>query len=171
VGCADDAPVDQPWLQDANHVRQAGVLPAGVDPWFQDPFQARVYGVVERDGGRFIFNTGSRSFNAGDQIWLRCYKRAYDHCRADGGEYGDQVGLALETDQAPVERDWLVSSALVIGWRRFGHILEIAANQRLIRDQATAALWFTDRTHQHFSAVAPTLTFRKPRSFGPAAVA
>jgi hypothetical protein len=156
-----------PWLQDPNHVRQAGVLPVGIDPWTQDPFNAVVYGEVERDGGTFIFNTNYRTFNAGDQIWLRCYKRAYDHCRAAGGSYGEQSGLFAETDEAPIEREWLVSSALTVGWRRFGHLLEVQANQRLIRDQATAAAWFNERTHQHFTAVAPTLTFRKARHFGP----
>jgi len=160
-----------PWLQDANHIRQAGVLVAGVDPWVQDPFAMRVYGQVERDGGTFIFNTNGRTFNDGDQIWLRCYKRAYDHCRAAGGTYGDQSGLAGETDEAPIEREWATSSALLIGWRRFGHLLEVNANQRLIRDQAMAAAWFNDLTERHFVAVAPTLTFRRARRFGPVAVA
>lgn len=156
-----------PWLQDPNHVRQAGLLPAGIDPWVQDPFNATIYGEVERDGGTFIFNTNYRTFNVGDQIWLRCYKRAFDHCRATGGTYGEQSGLRLETDESPIERDWLVSSALTVGWRRFGHLLEPQANQRLIRDQVTASAWFNDRTHAHFSAVAPTLTFRRARHFGP----
>jgi hypothetical protein len=157
-----------PWLQDPNHVRQVGVLPVGIDPWTQDPFASIVYGEVERDGGAFIFNSGSRTFNAGDQIWLRCYKRAFDHCRVAGGTFGDQVGLFRETDECPVERDWLVSAALVVGWRRFSHILEPMANQRLVRDQAAAVTWFSDRTHQHFQAVAPQLTLRRARRFGPA---
>ena len=156
-----------PWLQDANHVRQAGVLTVDEDPSKTDPFQRRVYGTVERDGGTFIFNTGARSFNANDVLYLRCYKRAYDHCRPAGGSYGDQVGLELDTDEAPIERDWLASSALTVGWRRFGHILEPIANQRLIRDQVTAATWFADRARQHFTAVAPSLTFRPARRFGP----
>jgi hypothetical protein len=74
----------------------------------------------------------------------------------------------LETDEAPIERDWLASSALTVGWRRFGHILEPIANQRLVRDAATAAAWFADRSRQHFTAVAPSLTFRPARRFGPA---
>jgi hypothetical protein len=156
-----------PWLQDPNHVRQAGVLVAGDDRNLSDPFERTVYGAIERDGGTFYFNTDSRTFNAGDLLYLRCYKRAYDHCRAAGGAYGDQIGLNLETDEAPIERDWLVSSALLVGWRRFGHLLEVQANQRLIRDQATAAVWFNERTRQHFTAVAPTLTFRRARRFGP----
>jgi hypothetical protein len=156
-----------PWLQDPNHVRQAGLLAAGTDPWVADPFNATIYGEVERDGGTMIFNTNYRTFNAGDQIWLRCYKRAFDHCRAAGGSFGDQSGLFAENDEAPIERDWLVSSALLVGWRRFGHMLEPMANQRLIRDQVTAAAWFSDRTHAHFTAVQPTLTLRRARHFGP----
>jgi hypothetical protein len=156
-----------PWLQDANHVRQAGMLPAGHSPYEEDPFRAPVYGTVERDGGNFIFNTQYRTFNEGDVLYLRCYKRAYDHCRAAGGNYGDQSGLELETDEAPIERDWLAASALTVGWRRFAHILEPVANQRLIRDQVSAAAWFTDRSRQHFTAVAPSLTFRPMKRFGP----
>lgn len=156
-----------PWLQDVNHVRQAGVLSAGEDRNQCDPFDRVVHGSVERDGGEFYFNTDSRTFAEGDVLYLRCYKRAYDHCRPAGGAYGDQVGLELDTDEAPIERDWLASSALTVGWRRFGHMLEPIANQRLIRDQATAAAWFTDRSRQHFTAVAPTLTFRPARRFGP----
>ncbi|HYW88601.1 MAG TPA: hypothetical protein VFB50_12575, partial [Chloroflexota bacterium] len=106
-----------PWLQDPNHVRQAGLLPYGMDPWLQDPFADIVYGTVERDGATMIFNSGSRTFNPGDQIWLRCYKRAYDHCRVGGGTYGEQSGLYLESDEAPVTRSWATASALIVGWR------------------------------------------------------
>jgi hypothetical protein len=156
-----------PWLQDPNHVRQAGILAAGEDRNMCDPFERIVYGEIDRDGGDFYFNTGRRTFADGDLLYLRCYKRAYDHCRKSGGTFGEQSGLFLETDEAPIERDWLASSALTVGWRRFGHLLEPAANQRLIRDQSAAALWFADRSRQHFTAVAPTLTFRTPRRFGP----
>jgi hypothetical protein len=157
-----------PWLQDPNHVRQAGVLAANDDRNVVDPFENVVYGSVERDGGDYYLNTGSRTFADGDTIYLRCYKRAFDHCRASGGSFGDQFGLFNETDEAPCERDWLTSSALTIGWRRFGHILEPLANQRLIRDATAAAAWFSDRTREHFTAVQPQLTLRKARSFGPA---
>ena len=157
-----------PWLQDPNHVRQVGLLAAGQDRDKVDPFEQVVYGRVERDGGNFYFNSEQRSFDVGDTLYLRVYKRAFDHCRPSGGNYGDQAGLALESDECLIEADWLVSSALLVGWRRFGHLLEPAANQRLIRDQASAAAWFNERTSQHFKAVAPTLTFRSARTFGPA---
>lgn len=157
-----------PWLQDPNHVRQAGVLAEHDDRNQTDPFENAVYGEVERDGGNFYFNTGTRTFAPGDVLYLRCYKRAFDHCRPQGGTYGQQSGLELETDESPIERDWLASAALLVGWRRFGHLLEPQANARLIRDQASAAAWFSDRSRQHFTAVAPQLTFRPARHFGPA---
>ena len=158
-----------PWLQDPNHVRQVGVLSEGQDRNVSDPYRAKVTGSIDQDGGTFYFNSEARTFNLGDTLFFRCYKRAYDHCRSgSGGEWGDQSGLVGETDEAPISRDWLVSAALVIAWRRFAHLLEPIANQRIIRDQATAAAWFNDRTHQHFTAVQPTLTFRRSRSFGPA---
>ena len=157
-----------PWLQDANHVRQAGVLAPGEDRNTTDPFDRIVYGEIERDGGDFYFTTGSRTFNSGELIYLRCYKRAFDHCRMSGGTFGEQSGLDAETDEAPIEREWLVSAALVIGWRRFGHLLEPLANARLVRDQALAAAWNRDLTQRHFTAVVPQLTFRRARTFGPA---
>jgi hypothetical protein len=156
-----------PWLQDANHVRQAGMLAKGEDRNQADPYNRVVYGTVERDGGTFYFNTDSRTFAEGDVLYLRCYKRAYDHCRKNGGTFGEQTGLIADNDEAPIERDWLAASALTVGWRRFGHLLEPMANQRLTRDQTTAAEWFADRSRQHFTAVAPTLTFRAARRFGP----
>jgi hypothetical protein len=158
-----------PWLQDVNHIRQAGVLSAGEDRNQNDPFIRTVHGQIERDGGEFFFNTNGRTFNDGDVLYLRCYKRAYDHCRAAGGTFGEQRGLTLETDEGPIEREWLAASALTVGWRRFAHILEPQANQRLIKDQMTTAAWFADRSRQHFTAVAPTVTFRPSRQFGPVA--
>lgn len=166
-----DLTVVAPWLQDANNVLEVGVLSSTDDRNLSDPFNSRVYGEVERDGGTFYLNTQGRSFNAEDVLYLRCLKRAYDHCRAAGGFYGEQSGLLLNTDEAPAEREWIVSAALVIAWRRFGHLLEPAANQRLIRDQMAANAWFTDRCRVHVTAVKPQIQFTRRRSFGPAAVA
>jgi hypothetical protein len=66
-----------------------------------------------------------------------------------------------------VERDWLVASALVIAWRRLAHLLEPLANQRVIRDQTSAAVWFTERTREHFTGPLPARTLKRRRQFGP----
>lgn len=159
-----------PWLMNANQVLQVGLLAEGVDRNVTDPFNVRVYGEVERDGGGFYLNTRGRSFNVGDTLFFRCLKRAYDHCRMAGGEYGEQSGLSLETDEAPVSREWLVASALTIAWRRYAKLLEVNANQRLIRDQVSAAMWFSDQCHKNLGAVKPQMTYTPPRRFGPAFV-
>jgi hypothetical protein len=156
-----------PWLQDPNDVLQVGVIKNYDDRNLTDPFENVVRGMVERDGGDFYLNTGTTTFLDDEVLWLRVLKRAYDHCRPSGGTYGQQSGLTLETDEAPCERDWVASSALVIAWRRFAHILEVQANQRLIRDQAAAAAWFTDRCREHFTAPLPQRTLRRRRYFGP----
>lgn len=159
-----------PWLQGPDDILQVGVLHANEDRNQIDPFSRRVFGDVERDGGDFYLNTGTRSFAADDLLVLRCLKRAYDHCRPSGGVYGDQAGLKIETDQSPVEEEWLVSSALTVGWRRFAHMLEPLANARLVRDQATAAAWFTNNCRKHFTQPLPQRTLTPRRHFGPAAV-
>ena len=159
-----------PWLQDPNHVRQAGLLAATDDRNQVDPFARIVYGQIDRDGADYFLNTQWRTFNPGDVIYLRCYKRAFDHCRASGGIFGEQSGLNTDTDESPIVREWLVATALVIAWRRMGHLLEPLANARLVRDQSLAAAWQRDLTQQHFTAVAPQLTFKRARHFGPQAV-
>jgi len=156
-----------PWLQDPSDVLQVGLIKDYQDRDLVDPFENIVRGMVERDGGDFYLNTGTTSFVDGDVLWLRVLKRAYDHCRSSGGTFGEQSGLVLETDEAPCERDWVASSALVIAWRRFAHLLEPQANQRLIRDQAAAAAWFSDRCREHFTAPLPGRTLRRRRVFGP----
>jgi len=162
-----DLSVVCPWLQDPSDVLQVGWLMDYDDRDLIDPFENVVRGMVERDGGTFYLNTGTTTFVDGSVLYLRVLKRAYDHCRASGGIFGEQSGLFLETDESPIERDWAASAALVIGWRRFAHILEPMANQRLIRDQQAAAAWFTDRTREHFTAPLPGRTLRRRRYFGP----
>jgi hypothetical protein len=163
-----DLNVVAPWLIDSGDVLQVGLLATGEDRNLQDPFNRRIRGQVERDGGEFYLNTDPQTFNPGDLIYLRCLKRAYDHCRASGGVFGDQQGLLIDSDEAPVERGWAASAALVAAWRQFGHLLEPAANQRLIRDQASAVAAFNDLVREHLVADMPQKKLYRQRAFGPA---
>jgi len=156
-----------PWLQDTSDVLQVGYLAPFEDRNTVDPFERIVAGQVERDGNDLYLNTWTRSFISGECLYLRCLKRAFDHCRKAGGVFGEQSGLDLETDESPAEREWVVASALTIAWRRFAHVLEVLANQRLVRDQSTAAAWFIDKTREHFSSPLPARTLKRRRQFGP----
>jgi hypothetical protein len=160
-----------PWLQDSTDVLQVGVLGPDDDPSMVDPYARHIRGRVEQDGDRFYLNTMGRSFLASERLYLKCLKRAYDHCRVAGGVWGGRQGLDAESDEAPCERDWVTSSGLVIAWRRYAHMLEPMANQRLIRDQAMAAAWFSDRCREHFSAPLPARTLKERRHFGPPSLA
>jgi len=162
-----DLTTSLPWLQDPDHIRQVGYLAAGEDRNTTDPFLRIVRGQVVRDGGRLYLDTGTRSFNDTDVLYLRCYKQAYFHCAPNGGQFGDQEGLAAEDDSCPVDAEYCAAAALLIGWSRYGHLLELNANQRLLRDQATTLQWFNDQARKHFTAVQPTLTFNKQRVWGP----
>lgn len=156
-----------PWLQDPMDVYQVGYLASGESRNQTDPFARVVRGDRVRDGNTLYLDHHPRTFNASDSIYLKLLKRAYDHCRVTAGTYGGQSGLSLETDEAPIDTEWLSASTLVVAWRRFGHLLEAAANQRLIRDRAEAAAWFTDLTAEHFRTTLPERTLRRIGHFGP----
>ena len=157
-----------PWLIDPGNLLQVGLQANQEDRNLRDPFERRIFGQVERDGHTFYLNTMSQTFNTGDVIWLRFLKRAYDHCRPAGGNFGDQQGLSLENDEAPIIHGWAAAAALVAGWRQFGHLLEPAANQRLIRDQQSAVASFNDLVREHLVADLPQKKLYRRRSFGPA---
>ena len=163
-----DLTIVAPWLIDSGNLLQVGLQANLEDRNLRDPFERRIFGQVERDGGTFYLNTMSQTFNTGDTIWLRFLKRAYDHCRPSGGNFGDQQGLVLDTDEVPVMRGWAAAAALVAGWRQFGHLLEPAANQRLIRDQQSAVAAFNDLVREHLVADLPQKKLYRRRSFGPA---
>ena len=61
--------------------------------------------------------------------------------------------------------DWVAAATLIEVWRRYGHLLEPLANQRLIRDRTDAAQWFSDLTAKNFNA--PPLEFRDLETWGP----
>ena len=163
-----DLTVVAPWLIDPGNLLQVGLQAMGEDRNLRDPFERRIFGQVERDGGTFYLNTMSQTFNTGDTLWLRLLKRSYDHCRASGGVFGEQQGLSIDTDEAPVMAGWGAAAALVAGWRQFGHLLEPAANQRLIRDQQSAVASFNDLVREHLVADMPQKKLYRRRSFGPA---
>ena len=71
-----------PWLQDTTDVLQVGYLAPFEDRNTTDPFERIVCGEIERDGNDLYLNTGTRSWLTEEVLYLRCLKRAYDHCRA-----------------------------------------------------------------------------------------
>src|SRR4030095_3250003 len=112
-----DLEIIAPWLQDPTDVLQVGYLTGDDNPIWTDPYQRIVRGRVDQDGDRYYLNTMGRTFLETDLLYLKCLKRAYDHCRPSGGVWGAQTGLVAESDESPAERDWVVSRAVVLAWR------------------------------------------------------
>lgn len=151
-----------PWLTDPEWVLQVGVLPSGyTDRSRYRP--SRVFGHVEQDVDELFLCCGP--FNTTDTIYVVAIKPAYYHCRATGGQWGSQSGLALDTDEAKPSVRWVTFATLVEVWRLYGTLLEAEAAKRVVRDQATAAALFSNEAALNFRP--PARTFLKLRRWGP----
>lgn len=155
-----------PYLRDIFQVRQVGRLTPGLSRDMYDPFAYQVYGEVTTDGERFYLNS-QIMFNGVDTVYLKTMARAYDVCLSSINTPAGWTsqGLTYEADQALPALDWVAAATLVVAWRRLALILEPSANQRLIKDAAQAAAWFTSQTELHLRI--PPLTLRPLTSWGP----
>jgi hypothetical protein len=156
-----------PWFTDPNWMLSVGYTKTTDDRDEVDPYAAPVRGEVVQDGATYYLAHRGRTFSASDDlIYVQSLKPAYYHCRASGGAYGSQSGLSLESDECPVAVEWVAAGTLVETWRRFGHLLEAAANQKLLRDRQEAAAWFTRLSYENIRV--PQRNLRKPiMAWGP----
>lgn len=153
----------EPWLKDDRLVRQVGRLNSGQSPDEIDPFQAAVRGDTYSENGEAFLHIGA--VNSSTTVYVRALKPAYYHCRPFGGVYGEQSGLFLDTDEAPVAEDLLAAAALIDAWRSFGHLLETGSNARLFRDQAQTIAAFNALVERDL--VVPPRTLRRVGVWGP----
>lgn len=154
-----------PWLKKPAQVRQVGYLASGEDRNKVNPFDRIVRGVTAIDGNTVILDHPTHTFAATETLYVLAVKPAYFHCRASGGAWGEQSGLALDTDEAMPTEEWVTAGALIEVWRQYGHLLEQQANTRLIRDRAEAAAWFESETYDNVPV--PAMTFRPHYAWGP----
>jgi hypothetical protein len=152
-----------PWLDDDRLIRSVGYLAAGEDRDEIDPYSRSVRGVSETVNGTPYLNIGC--YTTTTTIYVLTLKPAYAHCRASGGAYGSQSGLALDTDEAPTVASWVSAGAQVEAWQRFGHLLDASAGNRQIRDQAQAAILFTQERIRNLQV--PDRTLRRVYAWGP----
>jgi hypothetical protein len=139
-----------PWLTDPLWVRQVGWLNASDDRNQVSPYWRTVRGQAVEDAGGVALEHPGYYFNTGDILYLRIIKRAYDHCRPTLGTFGSQSGLTLETDEAPINLEWLGAAALVEIWRRYGQVLETSSRTRQVPNLMDAAARFSYLTHVNF---------------------
>ncbi len=67
---------------------------------------------------------------------------AYSLCRAAGGEYGEQEGLELDTDEAIPEEQWVVAGALKEAWLTAPQTMEQLAERMRLGNLEQASLAF-----------------------------
>jgi hypothetical protein len=156
-----------PWLSDPLWVRQVGWLAANDNRNQVDPYSRVVRGQAVEDDtastAAVAIEHPGNSWNGTEILYVRVIKEAYDHCRPTAGVWGAQSGLVLDTDQAPVNVEWLGAAALVEVWRRNSQILETSSRARQAPNLADAAARFSYLTHANFTPWPLTLI---PMSYG-----
>lgn len=108
-----------PWLQAAQHVRQFGWLGPDDTRNAHDPYDQWVTWEAWDDEGTVYVEHGPTRFNNGETIYVRVLKPAYYSCRHAAGVFGSVEGLTLDTDEAPVALDYLLSAVMVEYWDRY----------------------------------------------------
>lgn len=162
-----------PWLQTAAWVYQLGHLQTNesrdgtVSLPATDPYRRTVRGEVEDRAGE-VWVVGP-SWQATDTVYALCACRAYDLCRPAAGTYGSQSGLSLETDEAPVDAEWLAWAAISGPMAdRLAHLEATdQANQRALQARQMAASRFSLLTREHLRVPDRTL-WPRPTWIGPA---
>ena len=144
-----------PWLQDARWVRQVGWFPSGGDIVTVDPYVYPFRGTVEPNGASFTLRWDSMWLGAGTDLWLKCVKRGYDHCRADqAGAFGEQAGLWAEDNEAVIPPEWCSAGALCEFFERYGDVVGGGSREEVEQNQKKAAQRF-DRLSREFFALPP----------------
>lgn len=143
-----------PWLTDPLWVRQVGWLAAADNRNQVDPYARVVRGqAIEDDttnASAVAIEHPGFYWNGTEIMYMRVLKRGYDHCRPTAGVFGAQSGLTLDTDEAPINLEWLGAAALVEVWRRNSQVLETSTRARQAPNLADAAARFSYLTHSNF---------------------
>ena len=147
-----------PWLQDARWVRQVGWFPAGGVLATTDPYSAPFRGTVEPNGAGFNLRWDSMWLTAGTDLWLKCIKRGYDHCRADQtGAFGEQAGVWTEDSEATIPPEWCAAATLVEFFERFGDVVSGGSRDEVELNQKKAAARFDRMAREYFNLPPYTL--------------
>lgn len=133
----------QAWLTEPRWVKQVGSLITGETRANQDPYRHREprWEAYAQANVVYLYSP-NRTYNSNETIYVRCAKPAYYNCRASGGVFGDQSGLALETDEAEPSVEYAGFGALVEVARRSTQMLSRESMERaLSQEQRWAALF------------------------------
>ena len=155
----------QTWITSAQQILDVGWLMSGETRANVDPYRNRaVFGEVEVDGATLYLQHEPRTFATNETIYVRAAKRAYDHCKASGGSYGDQSGLAAEADESPVPAEPVALGALVEALLALRNDLPNAAREELNPKQGEWAARWTSVQRAYLNRL-PASRFKRRMSF------
>ncbi len=114
-----DMTTSNTWLTNPMWVRQLGFLGTNETRTKNNPYNNRwIRGWAESEALSVYLNTPNRTVSTGETWYARVFKPAYFHCRPSGGNYGDQSGLSLETDECPIEPEFVAWAAICMAFQQ-----------------------------------------------------
>lgn len=155
------------WLTKPQWVYQIGKLSSSQDRNEVNPFDYSYRGDAPRGDGATVY-LEDVAFSTTDTIYVKAIKPAYFHCRVTAGTFGGQTGLALETDEAPCDAEWVAWAAIVAAHKRLAHLERNGqATQESMTARAMASAEFVKYTGLNFTP--PRRTFVSPADMSPVA--
>jgi hypothetical protein len=155
------------WLTKPQWVYQIGKLSSSQSRTEVNPFDYVYRGKAPQGDGSAVYLEGV-SFSTTDTIYVKAIKPAYYHCRANGGTFGEQTGLSLETDECSVDAEWVAWAAIVAGQKRLAHLeRQGQATQESMAARAIASAEFLKYARLNFTP--PRRTFISPAHMAPVA--
>lgn len=145
------------WLLDPKWLVAVGYLSTGEVRAEIDPYARPIRYESYVDGATVYLNTYPRALQTTDTLYLLAQKRAYDHCRASGGAFGDRQGLAEGTDthEAVPFEEWVVAGVLREFWSREGEAIAERYGPTVLSRTQQWALRFEGYQQAYFDAHLP----------------
>lgn len=158
------------WLRSWTWIYQLGHLQTG-ESWAgtatlaaTDPYRRVKHGAGYDLGDQVWVEGPQLGWRTTDTVYARCACRAYDDCKPSAGAFGDQSGLSLETDEAPVDATWLAWVAIAEAKNRLDHLESIGqATEDAMRSRAMASARVSELTRRYWTE--PARTFRPAMTY------
>jgi len=161
-----DLTTDCPFLTNPRWIYQVGHLESTEDRVgtttlaYTNPFDRPQTGRAYSRLGRVVLEGPSWTTTQTPYVLLVAPADAL--CTPTGGDFGDQTGLALEDDEAPVDERWLAWRVILEAADRLDYFEKTAsATQEALRSRQMAATRFQALTRANL--VVPERTFTPPR--------
>jgi hypothetical protein len=156
----------QAWLTEPKWVRQVGRLSQNETRDQIDPYQRPIRGETIKLTEKIYLQHDQQAFNTTDTLYVLAIAPAYNFCAPAAGAYGAQNGLALDTDIAIPQADWVAAGVKMLAWEQFGNLLAQGDVKLAAAKQAEAAAEFATLSEVYLDV--PDYTSPPLLAWGPA---